>query len=218
MTYSKENHQYYLTHDDVIPLLREIPGKEMIMNICRAIKPWGSEVKAPDVLFYSSHAEFTLGKCGEDGKIGRIDSIVTVWAPDFHLTNQAYCNLGIEIKCRSSDLIDDTKLVSKYLSSGMCDYYFLVATTDELALMACCKYAGNEAVGVASLASGNVMKVPVKMNVTVEKRERFKTILENRGHLVKEKFQKYYHQDKDFILLTPNSVFQTGPIVRIVGK
>ena len=217
MTDKTEFRQYHLTHGDVIPLLRETSGKEMIMNICRAITPWKHDGKAPEVLFFSSHAEFTLGKCGKDGKVGRIDSIVTLWAPDFHMTNRAYCNVGIEIKCRSSDLVDDTKVVDKYMSSGMCDYYFMVTTTDELALMACCKYAGMDAIGVASLASGRVLKVPVKMNVTPEKRERFKACLENRSHLVKETFQKYYHQDKDYILLIPAAEKQTGPIVRIVG-
>lgn len=216
MTYSPESHQYYLTHEDVLPLLRETPGREMIMNIARATTPWGNDEKAPDLLFYSSHAEFTLGKCGKEKKVGRIDSIVTLWAPDFHITNRAYCNIGIEIKCRSSDLMNDTKFVDKYLSSGMCDYYFLVATSDELGLMACRKYAGIDAIGVSCLANGKVLKVPTKMGVTSEKRERFKTSLENRSRLVKEKFQKYYHQDKDFILLDPSADTQIGPIVRIV--
>lgn len=216
MTYDKNEHSYHLTHDDIIPLIRELPGRNMIHNIANAIKPWVGESNASDVYFYTSHGEFTLGKCGNNGKVGRIDSIIQILPPDFHVTNKKYCNLGIEIKCSSSDLMKDTKLVDKYLCSGLCDYYFLVTTTDELALMASCKYQDNDSIGVASLASGIVFKTPKRQYVSIDNKAEFVRLLANRKHHKASPYLKYYLQDDDYMIIRPNAITQNAPIVKIM--
>ena len=216
MIYNKKEHSYHLTHDDVIPLIREIPGRIMIHNIANAIKPWIGESSAPDVYFYTSHGEFTLGKCGKNGEVGRIDSIIQILPPDFHITDKKYCNLGIEIKCSSSDLMKDTKLVDKYLCSGLCDYYFLVATLDELALMASVKYKDYDSIGVASLASGKVFKTPKRQYVSTESEAEFVRLLANRQHHKESPYLEYYLQDDDLMIIRPHAITQNAPIVKIM--
>ena len=207
----------HLTHDQVIPLLREIPGREMLKNICLVLEPWtdSGPGKRPEFVFYSSHGEFTLGPCAPGGEVGRMDSIVEIYPPD--LLRKPYCTIGLEIKDEAEDLRKDQKLSGKYLASRMCDYYFMVAISDELALEACVKYLGCPAIGVASLASGRVLKVPVRQDVPEDRRQKYRNQLQRRPQLKNSSpYHKYYLQDDDLIILLLGKGPQIAPIVRVV--
>ena len=212
-----KNYHEHLSHDEVIPLLREIPGRELFKNICLIVCPWRNLgiTSPPEIVFYSSHGEFSLGICGPNGEVGRMDSIVEIHPPD--LCGNSYCTIGIEIKTDVKDLEKDRKLSGKYLESRMCDYYFLVTISDELALRGCVKYAGNPAIGVASLASGKVFKIPTRQEVPEEKREKYREQLCRRPYLKEgSPFHKYYIQDDDYVMLLLRGEHQVSPIMRVV--
>ena len=182
MTNYKGNYQCSLVHDDAIPLLHEIPGKEMIKNIIRATELWRNwkEGPCPEVLFYLSHGEYSLGHCNGDKEISRIDSVISV-RPAESIDNPISCILiGIEIKCSKQNLMNDTKLEERYLESGICDYYFLVASNDELALKAVSKYKDIYYIGVASLSSGRVFKIPGEKPTDADSRDRYVKMLTKR--------------------------------------
>ena len=186
MSYNEKKRDATLTHEDVLPQLRTLPGKMMMKNICSQLLPNNRE---SSIVFYTVHGEYDMGLC-PGGEKGRIDAAVIIWHPDFRSGPQAYCALGLEIKCSVSDLMKDDKLDGKYLRAGLFDYYLLVAVSDEIALKACAKYSGNDAIGVVSLGSGKVLKVPTRQPVTKDARSFFKEQLNLKK--LKTKILKYW--------------------------
>ena len=186
----------------------------MMKSICSAILP---EKRDSSIVFYSVHGEYDMGIC-PGGERGRIDAAVIIWHPDFTSGPRAYCTLGLEIKTSVSNLMEDRKLDGKYLDAGLFDYLFLVAVSDEIALKACVKYSQNDAIGVASLGSGRVLKIPAKQPVTREARAFFMKHLEERAK-VDDTSRYYTHccQDRVFAVLDMLHEKQVLPAIRIIS-
>lgn len=207
----------HLTHEEVLPLLRERPGKELVKNISLTLQPWQAS-RCPNILTYTSMGEFSLGACGRRGETGRIDAVIVLWHNNLNkVPRRAYCAIGCEIKTNAKDLRLDHKLDGKYLKAGQLDYYFLLATTDDLALLALVKYLDNPAIGVASLSSGKVFKVPDRQHVQKENREKFIRQMKQRFHSTESmSFHNHHIHDNDYVLVDMNSSEQVLPVVRFV--
>lgn len=167
-----------VTHDDVMLLLRRIPGKSVMRSVLQSLFGSGSDV------YYSSRCEFRLGRCGVNNEPSRIDAIVEVRCKP---SSAGTLRIGLEIKTTLEDLVRSDNLREKYIHSGHCDYYFLLASTGELALKACVKYDSVPGVGVVSLDSATVYKVP----------ERSLTTLQGRSHYVLELCRRAASTDED---------------------
>lgn len=209
-------------HDDIIPLFLEIPGKEMIMNICNAQEIWRdwNEREKPEVLFYHSHGEFSLGHCGENGEVGRIDSVISVRPPESVADSYRGSLIGLELKTSVKDLKKDSKLNGKYLQSKMCDYYYVCTFNDDIAAAASVKYADCYHIGVASLSSGRVFKVAGKSKVADDARRRYCEMLERRNKAIKTNHPntRYFKQDSVISMLLTDSIRQQSPLLSITAK
>lgn len=148
-----------LTHNEIIPLLKERQGRQMIANMLLKLKPWKINEEGEDVnlVWYSTLGEFNLGICEADGATGRVDAAIVVKPLELQ-GSKPYCRICAEVKGSMSDLKKDKKLEGKYINSGQFDYYFLIAANDEIAKKAVEKYQSNPIIGVASMESGRVFK------------------------------------------------------------
>lgn len=218
MTNCKKHPQCNLVHDDAIPLLQEIPGKEMIKNIVKATELWRNwkEGPCPEVLFYLSHGEYSFGRCGGSKEISRIDSVISIRPAESISNPDSGILVGLEIKCNNSNLMEDKKLEERYIESGVCDYYFLVAVNDEIALKAVSKYKDIYFIGVASLSSGRVFKIPGAKPTDADARSRYVKMLAKRQNASNDhQYKKYYIRDGDYSMLLMNSESQWSPTFRI---
>lgn len=218
MTNCKKQITGKIVHTDAIPLLQEIPGKEMIKNVIFATELWRNwkEGPCPEVLFYLSHGEYSLGHCDGDKEVSRIDSVISIRPAESIDNPNSGILIGVEIKCGQQNLMNDTKLEERYLKSGICDYYLLVAINDDIALKACLKYKDNYYIGIASLSSGRVFKIPGEKPTDSDARVRYCRMLEKRqkapdGH----QYHEYYHRDKHYSMLLMNSQSQWAPTLYI---
>lgn len=218
MTNCKMRSQHNLVHDDAIPLLQEIPGKEMIKNIIKATELWRSwkEGSCPEVLFYLSHGEYSFGHCGGSKEVSRIDSVISIRPAESLSNPDSGVLVGLEIKCNNSNLMEDKKLEERYIESGICDYYFLIAANDEIALKAVSKYKDNYFIGVASLSSGRVFKIPGAKPTDANARNRYVKMLSKRQNAPdSHQYKKYYLRDGDYSMLLMNSEHQWTPTLSI---
>lgn len=168
----------YIEHIDVLSLLSQQIGQMLVRNLVPA-----------DTFcdYYKVLGEFELSK------FGRIDSVIELF-PDS-------TRLGIEIKCRSGDLMDDHKTFERYLKSGVCDYYYIVTVNEEMALLACLKFK-NTPIGIACLSSGRVMKSADKQIKTKAGERLYKETLLSRSLLPNnDEFIGYYLHDNDIVNL-----------------
>lgn len=210
-----------MTHADVIRIMREKKGVQLVAQMVKELRPWrGGQFEEEDILAYSCFAEYDLGPCGENREIGRIDAALLV-RPFFYTgcENDSFCTIAAEIKCSVSDLNSDRKLDGKYLASGMFDYYFLVAADDNIARKACSKYAGNKAIGVASL-SGKIFKYPSRQIVKPVVRHLFLKEVHTRFLLSsssgKVKYRDYYMMDEDVFPINLASAEQRLCTIKMV--
>lgn len=169
----------YLDHGDALSLLRESPGKNLVRNFVRE-----NNLTADS---YKSYGEFDLGS------YGRIDSVIQLMPSSIRV--------GVEIKCRSEDLLNDHKFFEKYLASGVCNYYYLVTISDTLALQGFLKYKGTP-IGVASLASGNVLKVAQMMEASDHGKKWFadETVERSIWNPCSKNVNQYIHDDEISLL------------------
>lgn len=209
-------------HDDIIPLFLEIPGREMIMNICNAQEIWRdwNEREKPEVLFYHSHGEFSLGHCGENGEVGRIDSVISIRPPESVADPYKGSLLGLELKASIKDLKKDSKLNGKYLQSKMCDYYYVCAFSDDIAAAAAVKYAGCYHIGVASLSSGRVFKTAGKSKIASDARKRYCDMLARRSAAIETTHpnKRYFKQDTLLAMLLTDFSRQQSPLLSIIER
>ena len=202
-------------HDDIIPLFLEIPGREMIMNICNGQEIWRdwNEREKPEILFYHSHGEFSLGHCGENGEVGRIDSVISIRPPESVADPYKGSLIGLELKASIKDLKKDSKLNGKYLQSKMCDYYYVCAFNDDIAAAAVVKYADCYNIGVASLSSGRVFKTAGKSKIASDARKRYCDMLTRRSAAIETMHpnKRYFKQDLMIAMLLTGSNSQISP-------
>lgn len=212
-----------MTHADVISIMREKKGVQLVAQMVKELRPWreGPFVDE-DIMSYSCFSEYDLGPCGADKETGRIDAALLV-RPFFYTgcINDSFCSIAAEIKCSLKDLNRDNKLDGKYFASGMFDYYFLITPDDNIARKACEKYAGNKAIGVASL-SGRIFKYPVKQYVKPTIRHLFLKEVYTRYLLGTSdgnvKYRDYYLADADTYTINLSCAEQIPRTVRLVDN
>lgn len=216
MRYSNSSGAYGLNHDDVISLLPGIPGREMVKSICLGLWHDKNGYGGPGSLYFSSHAEFFLGRCGDVEEPGRIDTILEIRTEDMLKKDISGPVFGIEIKTSPNDLLSKRdNLTTKYINSGQCNYYFLVASEDILAMQACIKYMEDPRIGVASLSSGKLLKLPISMDISDEGIERYRRQLVERSAASPEcSYHKYYERDREWIEVKMKDFLQDGKVIR----
>lgn len=207
------------SHDEVISFLLEMPGREMITTICTMTSIWENWDRRtiPEVLFYSSHGEFILGRCGENKDVCRIDAVVSVRPADRIDDPYSGVLVGMEIKCSAADLEQDVKFESRYLASKVCEYYYLIAISEEVALKALAKYRDNPYIGVASIASGKIFKQASKMPAT-DRHEWYVSMMKRREEQANGKYQLHYQRDKDIVMILPGKRYQDAPLIHIATE
>ena len=210
-----------VSHEYVISALNEIPGRDMILRICQASEIWHNWTHGdcPEVLFYLTHGEFAIGHCGDDSEIRRMDAVISVRPPHKLDDSTGGCLLGFEIKTSVKDLDHDTKLAEHYLKSGICDYYYLIAANDDIAIKALAKYKDNYHIGVASFSSGRVFKNAGKCIRSENRAVWYQKMLSRRkdapaGHA----YHKYYEHDRDVVMLVPQEQIQKAPILQAIWQ
>ncbi len=201
--------------------MRELPGRDMIMNICLASEIWHNwrGIECPQVLFYAAHGEFSLGRCDDDNIVRRIDSIISVRPPHKIKDPMGGCLLGFEVKANIKDLENDTKLTEHYLKSGVCDYHYLIAADDNIAAKALEKYRGFPSIGVASYSSGRIFKCANRCCRTQKGIDWYPEMMRRREAAPNDhQFHSYFIQDKDIVMLLPKEKLQLSPVLRISSE
>lgn len=220
------------SHADIIPLRNE-EGRRMVAGIIKDIDPAYAKEQ-----YYTSLGEFAFG--GDEGSGGgRFDSVVLIRTLENVSDYGAGIRVGLEIKCSVDNLLQDGKFKEKYIKSGICDYYYLVATTDEVAKAAVRKYSDCPQIGVIRYATGAVLKTPARSAVTSEGFRQFKEGLFKRQQELKSRrvdcrnelryrhlgraknnnlFSSYFVHDSETILLHVDRAGCGGSVTRLEPK
>ena len=195
--------RYNLEHDDIFHMMTQIPGQDVMRSILRSLLSKNGKYIGPSRVFYSSNAEFGLGRCGPHKKNSRIDLMVEVRTSKMYAENRPGMVIALEVKTTDGDLLRERdNLRDKYIKSDQADSYWLLASTDDIALKACCKYSDMPQVGVACMSSARVLKVPERVGMSDRGRLRYVNEMNRRSmSSINDRFHEYHIRDNHWVEL-----------------